>query len=255
MAIGPIQMIGFGFEDFEPTGKILPALNAAAASGAIRLIDLQFVGKDAEGNITSMEMSGLSPDEQIEFGAVIGGLLGAGMGGEEGAEIGALEGALAAAEHSYGLTAADVQDMADKLMPGDAAALLMIEHTWAIDFRDALRDAGGMMLGQGFLTPGTLMLIGAELEAQAAALAAIEEAAVVVAASEIIEEEAMLEAAEAVVISEAIQEEATRRAVSALVAAELIEEAALEEASEVVTAALAMEEAALDEMAGDGPAE
>ncbi len=251
MTIGPIQLIAFGFEDFEPTGKILPALKAATASGAIRLIDLQFVGKDAKGNITSMEMSGLSPDEQIEFGAVIGGLLGAGLGGEEGAEVGALEGALAAAEHSYGLTAADVQDIANDLMHGDAAALLMIEHTWAIDFRDAVREAGGMMLGQGFLTPGTLILIGAELQAQAAALAAIEEAAAVVAISEAIEEEAVLEAAEAVILSEAIQEEAARRAVEALVMAELIEEAAIEEASEVVAAALAIEEAALDEIADD----
>jgi len=255
MAIGPIQLIAFGFEDFEPTGKILPALSEAAASGAIRLIDLQFVGKDAGGNITSMEMSGLSPAEQIEFGAVIGGLLGAGLGGEEGAEVGALEGALAAAGHSYGLTAADVQDIADDLKPGDAAALLMIEHTWATDFRDAVLEAGGWVLGQGFLTPGTLMLIGAELQAQARAMAAIEEAEVIVALSEAIEEEAALEAIEAVVLSEAIQEEATRRAVEALVMAELIEEAAIEEASEVVAAALAVEEAAEAEAAESKSAE
>lgn len=255
MTVGPIQLIALGFEDFEPTGKILPAINAAAASGAIRLIDLQFVGKDAKGNVTSMEMSGLSPDEQIEFGAVIGGLLGAGLGGEEGAEVGALEGALAAAEHSYGLTAGDVQEIADGLMPGDAAALLMIEHTWAVDFRDAVANAGGMMLGQGFLMPGTLMLIGAELEAQAEAMAAIQEAAAVVEISEAIEEEAVLEAAEAVVISEAIQQEAARQAVEALVMAELIEEAAIEEAAEVVAAALAVEEEAIEGMAGAEPAE
>jgi len=249
MSVGPIQLIAIGFEDFEPTGRILPALKEAAASGAIRLIDLQFVGKDVNGSITSMEMSGLSPDEQIEFGAVIGGLLGAGMAGEAGAEIGALEGALAAAEHSYGLTAADVQEMADDLNPGEAAALLMIEHSWAVDFRDAVMDAGGMMLGQGFLTPGTLMLIGAEVEAQAEALAAIEEAAAIVALSEAVEEEAMYEAMEAVVMSDAIQEEATRRAIAALLAAEMIEEAAVEEAAEVVAAALAVEEAALEEAA------
>jgi uncharacterized membrane protein len=291
MTVGPIQLIAIGFEDFEPTGKILPALNAAVASGAIRLIDLQFVGKDVEGNITSMEMSGLSPNEQIEFGAVIGGLLGAGLAGEEGAEVGALEGALAAAGHSYGLTAADVQDIADGLMPGDAAALLMIEHTWATGFRDAVGQAGGMMLGQGFLTPGTLLLIGAELAAQAEALAAIEEAAEVVAfaeaieeeamleaeavveisedieeeamleaeavveISEAIEEEAMLEAAEAVAMADAIKAEAARQAVEALIAAELIEEAAIEEALEVVAAAMAVEEAALDALAAGESAE
>jgi uncharacterized membrane protein len=217
------------FEDFAPTGRILPALNSAVASGAIRLVDLQFVSKDQAGRITSLEMSGLSPAEQIEFGSVIGALIGAGVAGEEGAVAGALEGALAAAEHSYGMTAEDVQDIADSLPPGGAAALLMIEHTWAIGFRNALRDAGGQMLAQGFLTPDTLFLVGAELEAQAEALAAIEEAA------------------EAIVLSEAIQAEAARRAVAALVAAEMIEEAALEEAAEVVAAALAIEEAALEE--------
>lgn len=246
MAIGPIQLIAFGFEEFEPTGKILAALSDAVASGTVRVVDLQFVSKDDEGQITALEMSGLSPDEAIEFGTVIGGLLGAGMAGEEGAEVGALEGALAAAEHSYGLTAGDVQEIAEGLAPGEAAALLMIEHTWAIDFRDAVREAGGFVLGQGFLTPGTLLLIGAELEAQEAALAAIEQAEVVVAVSEAIQEEAAMEAAEAVILSEAIQEEAARRAISALVAAQLIEEAAVEEASEVILEALAAEEAALD---------
>ncbi len=255
MTVGPIQLIALGFEEFTPTGKILPALDAAAASGAIRLVDLQFVGKDANGDVTALEMTSLSEDEEVEFGAVIGGLIGAGMAGEEGMVVGALEGALAAAEHSYGLTAADVHDIASELAPGDAAALLMIEHTWAIDFRDAVIDAGGVMLGQGFLTPGTLILIGAELEAQAAALAAIEEAAAVVAISEAIEEEAVLEAAEAVILSEAIQEEAARRAVNALVAADLIEEAAIEEAASVLAAALAIEEAASELTAGDEPGE
>jgi uncharacterized membrane protein len=251
MTIGPIQLIAIGFEEFSPSGKILPALDAAIASGAIRLVDLQFVGKDEYGDVIALEMTSLDEEEEIEFGAVIGGLLGAGMAGEEGMVVGALEGALAAAEHSYGLTAADVQDIASELAPGDAAALLMIEHTWAVDFRDAVREAGGFMMGQGFLTPETLMLVGAELEAQAAALAAIEEAAVVVAFAEAVEEEAVLEAAEAVIVSEAIQQEAARQAVAALVAAQLIEEAAVEEASQVVAAALAIEEAALENVTID----
>jgi uncharacterized membrane protein len=251
MSVGPIQLIAFGFADFEPTGKILTALEDAVDSGAIRVIDLQFVGKDAEGNVTAAQMTGLSPDEEIEFGAVIGGLLGAGLAGEEGAEIGALEGALAAAEHSYGMTASDVQEIADGLAPGDAAALLMIEHTWAIGFRDSVREAGGMVLGQGFLTPETLLLIGAELQAQARALEAIEQAAVVVAVADAVAEEAAWEAAEAVVISEAIQDEAARRALEALVTAELIEEAAMDEAAQVLMAALALEESVADEASSD----
>ncbi len=240
MAIGPIQLIALTFEDFKPTGEILPALQAAMKSGAIRLIDLQFVGKDEDGKLTSMEMSGLSGEETIEFGAVIGGLIGAGAGGAEGAATGSLEGALVAAEHTYGLSAEDLFAAADRIKPGAAAALLMIEHTWAIEFGTAVRESGGKMAAQGFLTPETLFLVGAELEAQVEAVEAI-------AISEAIQVYAAAEAVEAILVSEAIQEEAAVRAVTALVAAEIIEEAAIEEAREVVTAARIIEEVALND--------
>ena len=240
MAIGPIQLIALTFEDFHPTGEIMPALQAAMKRGAIRLIDAQFVSKDEDGQLTSLEMSGLSGEETIEFGAVIGGLIGAGAGGAEGAASGSLEGALIAAEHNYGLSAEDLFAAADRIKPGAAAALLMIEHTWAIGFGTAVRESGGKMAAQGFLTPETLFLVGAELEAQVEAVEAI-------AVSEAIQAYAAAEAVEAILVSEAIQEEAAVRAVTALVAAEIIEEAAIEEAREVVTAARIIEEVALQE--------
>jgi len=240
MAIGPIQLIALTFEDFKPTGEILPALQAAMKRGAIRLIDAQFVSKDEDGKLTSMEMSGLSGEETIEFGAVIGGLIGAGAGGAEGAASGSLEGALIAAEHNYGLSAEDLFEAADRIKPGAAAALLMIEHTWAIGFRNAVAESGGKMAAQGFLTPETLFMVGAELEAQVEAVEAI-------AISEAIQYEAAAEAVEAVLISEAIQEAAAVRAIEALIAAEIIEEAAMEEARDVVTAAKIIEEVALEE--------
>lgn len=242
MTIGPIQMLAVQFEEFEPTGVVLQELNKLTTAGTIRLIDAQFVRKTKSGQIISMEMSGLSPAEQIEFGAVIGGLIGSGIAGEEGAVEGAVSGALAAVEHSYGMTASDVQEVADSLAPGDAAALMLIEHTWATDFRDALAGVGGRMVAQGFLTPDTLFMVGAELEAQAEAMAAI-------AVSEAIQDEAALEAAEAMILSDAIQQEAAGRAIRALLAADMIEESAMEEAATVVAAALAIEEAAIEEAA------
>ena len=239
MSLGPIQLVAIGFRDFEATGEMMPALMEAQHAGAIRIIDVQFVGKSEDGQITSMEMSGLSPDEQIEFGATVGALLGAGAAGEEGAEIGAIEGAMAAISHSYGMTLDDVQAVADALPAGGAAALLVIEHTWATDFRNAAMGAGGEMLAQGFLTPRTVMMMGAEIEAQA-------EAAAVVEAAMIIEEEAAYRAAFAVALSEAIQEEAAVKAIEALIAAELIEEAAMDEAAMVVASAYEIEEAAIE---------
>ena len=123
MSFGPIQLLAINFEEFVPTGKILPAINAAAESGAIRLIDLLFVEKNPSGRINSMEMSGLSPAEQVEFGAVIGSLIGAGAAGIKGAVEGSLAGSIAAAEGSYGITLQDIQAVSDALSPGGAAAL------------------------------------------------------------------------------------------------------------------------------------
>lgn len=240
MSVGPIQLLAIGFEEFEPSGHILTELRMATEAGTIRLIDAQFVRKDNAGRITSMEMSGLSPAETIEFGAVIGGLLGMGAAGPEGAEVGALSGALAAAERSYGLTLSEIQSIADDLPLGGAAALLAIEHTWATGFRDAVAAAGGEMIAQGFLTPQALFMVGTEIEAAAEAMAAVE-------AADAVKLQAAREAARAVALSEAIKAEAAREAVAALVEAELIEEAAIDEAAAVVAMSLAIEEAAIEE--------
>jgi hypothetical protein len=240
MAIGPIQFLAITFPEFQPGKGILAALQRAADSGAIRLIDLQFIRKDEAGKITTMEMSGLSSAEAAEFGSVIEGLLDAGAASRGGAVEGTLPAALAAVEASYGLGLGDIQAVADQIRPGSAAALVAIEHKWAIEFGEAVGQAGGKLAAQGFLTRQAVMKVGEELEALAEADWAIE-------LSEAIQAEAAYEAVEAIVLSEVIQAEAARQAAQALVAAQLIEEAALEEAARVVAGALAIEAAVAEE--------
>ena len=168
------------------------------------------------------------------FGSVIGGLLDAGTASRGGAVEGSLSASLAAVEASYGLDLGDIQAVAERIRPGSAAGLVVIEHTWAREFAEAVGQAGGKMAAQGFLTRQAVMKVGEELKAIAEAEMAIE-------LSEAIQEEAAYEAAEAVVVSEIIQAEAARQAAQALVAAQLIEEVALEEAARVVAATLALE--------------
>jgi hypothetical protein len=226
MTIGPIQFVAITFKDFQPDQGVLAALQRAADRGAIRLVDLQFIRKDEAGKITTMEMSGLSSAESAELGSVIQGLLDAGAASRGGAVEGDLPASLAAVEASYGLGLGDIQAVADRIVPGSAAGLVVIEHTWAIEFTEAMQQAGGKLAAQGFLTRQAVMKVGEELEA--------------LEGSDVIQAEAAYEAAEAVVLSEAIQNEAARQAVEALVAARLLEEAAMEEAARVVTAALAI---------------
>jgi uncharacterized membrane protein len=240
--VGPIQMITIGFERIDRfRGEIMRELDRLSAKGEIRIIDLLFVMKDEAGEIRALEGTPLPERERIEFGALIGGLLGLGAGGEQGAIEGAVDGALLATEKRYGLTWSDVQDMAADLEPGTAAGILLFEHTWATDFAQALGDAGGYLLAQGFLTRDALVVVGEELEAMVEAQEAIEaaEAAKGLAMldametmfeAELIKEAAIQEAAETVVAAKVIKAAAAAEAVRALVAAELIEEVATERA-------------------------
>jgi len=257
MTIGPIQLIAVGFETTERfRGEILRELEALRAKGVIRLIDLLFVAKDATGEVTALEGTWLDEAEKAEFGAAIGALMGLGAGGIEGAIEGAAAGALAAQE-ILGVTAADAQALADQIPPGTAAALMLFEHTWAIGFSQAIGDAGGRMMAQGFLTREALFMIGEELEARIEAEIAIQEAEDVkaqallealsaVVAAEMIEEAAAEEAAIAIEVAAAIKAAAAADAVRALIVADLIEEAAAERALEALVAAELIEAAALE---------
>jgi uncharacterized membrane protein len=261
MMIGPMQLIAIGFESNENfRGDILRELDEVNNRGVIKLLDLLFVIKDQDGEVTSLEMSDLTEAEEIEYGALIGGLMGLGAGGAEGATGGMEAGILAAAENSIGLTAEDVQRLADDLEPGTSAAILLIEHTWAVGLKAALKAAGGHPLMQGFLTPEALLMVGQELEAITEAEAAIEaaeaikgaamlNALIAVAEAETIEEAAMEEAAEVVAEAEAIKNVAAAEAARALIVAGLIEEAAAQDAIDVLVAADLIEETAVEEAA------
>lgn len=239
MTIGPMQLAVVGFDGDVMESNVIDELFTASQSGDIRLIDMLVVEKDDEGNTWSAEISDLTLEEEISFGALLGGLIGLGADGAEGVEAGAEAGAevVATTGSVLGLTPFDVNDLVHDIPIGHSGIVVLFEHRWASRLHDATLAAGGLMLGQAMIQPEGLVLLGKELEAAM-------EAAAVVEAAQLIELEAAEEAAEAVTLSEAIQEEAARRAIAALITAEMIEEAAIEEATVIVQAALAAEEAA-----------
>jgi uncharacterized membrane protein len=167
MEIGPIQMIVVGFEHPEFKGEIATELQALRDRGDIRLIDALAVLKAEDGSVAALEGSDLSEDEAMEMGAVIGGLIGLGAGGEEGMEAGALAGAmLIADEYEYGVDPEGLEAIADDLPPGGAALFALVEHRWALGLKHAIRDAGGILVAQDFLSPDALIGVGAALAAR-----------------------------------------------------------------------------------------
>lgn len=160
MAIGPVQLIVLGFPDPDFHGEIIAELERLRESDTIRVIDALAVYKDPSGDIEVMHLSNLTVDEARELGSKVAALIGLGIDGEEGLETAAAAGADAAADGIEMFSDEDAWDVLAEIPDGSAAALILIEHHWAVPLRDAVARAGGVRLGDGFISPLDLVEIG-----------------------------------------------------------------------------------------------
>jgi len=220
----PLQVIalsfsrGAGSED-----RILAEVDRLRGRGVLRLLDMLFVGKSQDGTIERLT---IGDDE--DFGSLLAAVVPVANGGSA---------MPAPTDDPAAFDRAGAWALADSLQPGTAVAFLLVEHHWAAPLFGAIAETGGTLIGEGFLTAETGLVVGAEV-------AAMEEASAVIAQAQAIEADALLtaaaaraEAAEAVAESERIQSAAAAGAVRALIAAGLVEEAAAHEAVTALTAA------------------
>jgi hypothetical protein len=122
MTIGPTEYIIVGFPGTQFTGQIAPALADLIDNDTIRILDLVFISKDADGDVTAFEYDEL--EELAAFGDLDG-------------EVGGLIGP------------DDIAHAAEGLDPNSSAALLIWEDTWAIPLVEAMRSSGGVLLEGG----------------------------------------------------------------------------------------------------------
>ncbi len=121
MDIGPVEILVVAFPENQFTGEIAPALEELVTSGLIRVIDLVFVTKDADGNVVGIELSELDAATSSAFQPHV--------------------------EEPSGLLAEeDIEDLGAELEPNSSAAILLFEHLWATKFRDAVIDSGGQLV-------------------------------------------------------------------------------------------------------------
>src|SRR5829696_1542344 len=153
MAIGPVQLLVLGFNHPNFHGEVIEELERLRESDTVRVIDALAVHKDAEGEVEVAHLSNLTKDEAIELGSKVGALIGLGIEGEEGIVPGAIAGAEAAAGGVQVFSDEDTWDVLEEIPADSAAALILIEHHWAVPLRDAVARAGGVRLGDGFVSP------------------------------------------------------------------------------------------------------
>jgi uncharacterized membrane protein len=174
MAIGPVQLIVLGFTHPDFHGEVIAELERLRASDTVRVIDSLVVYKDAAGELEVEHLSNLSQQEAIELGTKVGALIGLGIEGEEGMEAGAVAGAERAAAEGVDVFGGEEWDVLEDIPNDSAAALILLEHHWAVPLRDAIARAGGFRLSDGFISPLDLVEIGLMSAEEARELHALE---------------------------------------------------------------------------------
>jgi len=163
-----MQLVVIGFGQSALPLDVVNQLRRLRDEGIVRLVDAVYVSKDEHGELTEIEATDLSEDEAVLLGMLSGALFGYGAGGEEGMELGAELGGLAAAESGeFGLDHDDIDEIADLIPRGTGAAFILLEHVWAIGLKEAVRNSDGVVIAHGWITPATLVEMGAEAMARA----------------------------------------------------------------------------------------
>ena len=117
--IGPVEYIVLAFPGNRFKGEIVPALAELVENETIRVIDLAFVKKDADGAITTLELDDMDENEAGGLGAY--------------GDVGDL------------LNEDDLVRAAEALEPNNSAALLVWENTWAAPLSAAIRESNGQL--------------------------------------------------------------------------------------------------------------
>jgi hypothetical protein len=118
--IGPIDIVVIAYEPGAPmTGDATPMLLDLVERGVIRVLDVLFVMKEADGSVVGFEARDLTDKGVGDFHVFEGAS--SGLLGEE-----------------------DAQQAADAIEPGTGAVMIMYENRWAAPFIAAVRRNGGV---------------------------------------------------------------------------------------------------------------
>jgi len=159
MTLGPVQLLIVGFPEPNFSGHIIAELNRLREAHLVRLVDALAVQKNADGTLIALQWSDLSIEEAEDLGATVGSLIGLGLGDVDSVTAGAEAGRAAGAD-GHLIDDAEVWNVADSIDEGSAAVLVLIEHLWAAPLRDAILDAGGVPVSDGWVHPLDLVEIG-----------------------------------------------------------------------------------------------
>jgi hypothetical protein len=139
MTLGPLEYVVVGFKADRFDGTIAKELEKIVAAGVIRIVDIVFVAKNAGGTTTIVEMDNKDDARFAGFRRLL-------------ADTQAL------------FTRDDLDQLADTMPSGTAGLVLLFEHRWAEDIKDAMTERGGFLVARSVIPAEVLEDLSTELE-------------------------------------------------------------------------------------------
>jgi hypothetical protein len=130
--MGPVDYLVVEFPGSQMTGEGLPILVDLVDQGLIRILDLVFVKKEADGSVVGVQIADLDGDGELDLAVF------------EGASSGLLD-------------AEDLASAGSVLEAGSSAGILIYENVWAAPFAAALRRGGGQLVASGRIAADDLL--------------------------------------------------------------------------------------------------
>jgi len=121
MSLGPIELLVVRFTGNRFTGEVASALKELVEGGLIRVIDILFVVKETDGELTVLEINDLDDDDFSRFDPVVADITGM-------------------------LTVEDARELSAGLENNSSGCIMLFENTWATRFRDAMLNANGELV-------------------------------------------------------------------------------------------------------------
>ncbi len=141
MMMGPVDYLVVEWPaESPPQGEAFPYLVDLVDRGIVRILDMAFVQKEADGSVLAIDIADFDQDGFLDLAVF------------EGASSGLLD-------------EEDKMDAGAVLEPGCAAAILVYENAWAAPFATALRKSGAQLVAQGRIPINDIIATLDELEA------------------------------------------------------------------------------------------
>ena len=143
MTLGPLEFLVIGFKEDRFDGSISAEIERIVEAGIIRVVDIVFVAKSGAGATMIVEIDNKNDPAFASFKRLLG-------------------------KSQALFTTEDLERLADSMPPATAGLVLLFEHRWAEDIKDAMAKRGGFLVARSVIPPEVLEDLSAELESREA---------------------------------------------------------------------------------------